>query len=481
MADSAGLLSRCTPSRGTEGSNPSLSANLGTVRGARPRDGRPCSARAAACSDRWLVSRPRAPASVARLRRRTASWSITSDPPGALVRLDDTIVGYDALPNARSRPTARGASRSTSRATARAPSVDPDRAALVRASSRSTSSARSSFPSAGRTRTSVDVALEPRERIGHAARPATGARARRGLRLAEPTARARAGPGRVQPTSPAPAGVTRRVTCRDAASFGGRARHRHGPRPLRRRRGGRALPGAARRARDGHRSAHGGGARARRSRELEGLDVRFVLGRAPRRRTSRAPSSWSPTRPCAPGSPYLRAARAAGVPVTSEIGALPRALSGAHRRGDRDAGQELDVQHARTSCSSRAACRAHLGGNIGRSLLESASSDGARTDVVVLELSSYQLEALAAASSRGRDGPPRVEVVARRRTCSPTTSSATARSRPTPRRSGASSSSPTRRGRRGRAVGGGRAPRAAGHEPGSGASTSSRRARPTAA
>jgi UDP-N-acetylmuramoylalanine--D-glutamate ligase len=94
----------------------------------------------------------------------------------------------------------------------------------------------------------------------------------------------------------------------------------------------------------------------------------------------------------APSNPFLAAARAAGVPVTSEaalfLEACPARL--ALVTGTQGKSSTSQFTHQLLQASGM---RAHLGGNIGRSLLadlEHLQVD----DVVVMELSSYQLEAL---------------------------------------------------------------------------------------
>ncbi len=101
----------------------------------------------------------------------------------------------------------------------------------------------------------------------------------------------------------------------------------------------------------------------------------------------------------APSSPFLAAAREAGVPVTTEtalfLDACPARLvlvTGTQGKSS--------TCHLAWSLLREAGFAAVLGGNIGRSLLgelESLTAD----HVVVLELSSYQLEALPAADLLG--------------------------------------------------------------------------------
>jgi UDP-N-acetylmuramoylalanine--D-glutamate ligase len=109
-----------------------------------------------------------------------------------------------------------------------------------------------------------------------------------------------------------------------------------------------------------------------------------------------------------PGAPELAAARAAGVPVSSEaalfLASCPSRLvlvTGTQGKSS--------VCNALAQLFGACGTTAHLGGNVGRPLLDRVE-ELAPEDVVVLELSSYQLEALPpAASWRGR--APRVEAV----------------------------------------------------------------------
>jgi len=139
---------------------------------------------------------------------------------------------------------------------------------------------------------------------------------------------------------------------------------------------------------------------------LSGLDVRFVLGE--HRTEDFTDTTLVVANPAvSPTSPYLAAATARGVPITSET-ALFLELCPARIAA------VTGTQGKSSTCNTLAQlleasgipCR--LGGNIGRSLLEAALEMSER-DLVVLEMSSYQLEVLPRAL-RGRDGPPRVEV-----------------------------------------------------------------------
>jgi len=93
-----------------------------------------------------------------------------------------------------------------------------------------------------------------------------------------------------------------------------------------------------------------------------------------------------------PSNPWLRRAREAGVPVTSEVAlflercpAPIAAVTGTQGKSSTSTWLAAFL--------APIARRVHLGGNIGGSLLESLDTLDAR-DHVVLELSSYQLEAL---------------------------------------------------------------------------------------
>jgi len=140
--------------------------------------------------------------------------------------------------------------------------------------------------------------------------------------------------------------------------------------------------------------------------ELDGLDVRFVLGRHDERDFTGAHLVVA-NPAVSPSSPYLAAARASGVPITSETALFlelcpARIAAVTGTQGKSSTCNTL----AQLLVSSGISC--HLGGNIGRSLLDAAPGMNA-SDTVVLEMSSYQLEALPT-RMMGRDGPPRVEV-----------------------------------------------------------------------
>lgn len=140
--------------------------------------------------------------------------------------------------------------------------------------------------------------------------------------------------------------------------------------------------------------------------ELEGSGVRLVLGRHETADfTGAALVVANPA--VAPDSPYLRVARAAGVPITSET-ALFLELCPARIAAVTGTQGKSSTCNTLAQLLAASGIECHLGGNIGRSLLEAAEAMKP-SDVVVLEMSSYQLEALPRALC-GRDGPPRVEV-----------------------------------------------------------------------
>jgi UDP-N-acetylmuramoylalanine--D-glutamate ligase len=141
---------------------------------------------------------------------------------------------------------------------------------------------------------------------------------------------------------------------------------------------------------------------------LAGVDLRFVLGVHRTEDFERAAVVVA-NPAVSPGSPYLAAARAAGVPVVSEMELFLE-------RCPARIAAVTGTQGKSSTCSTLAQLlaasgfRVHLGGNIGRSLLEDLGAM-APDDVAVVELSSYQLEALPAAIG-GSGAPPRVDVVA---------------------------------------------------------------------
>jgi len=126
---------------------------------------------------------------------------------------------------------------------------------------------------------------------------------------------------------------------------------------------------------------------------LAGLDVRRRLGgHALGDFTTADVVVASPA--VAPGSEWLEAARAAGAETTSETELF---LEACPSRLALVTGTQGKSSTAHLTASLLAACgvRTHLGGNIGRSLLNELAALEAG-DTTVLELSSYQLEALPA-------------------------------------------------------------------------------------
>jgi UDP-N-acetylmuramoylalanine--D-glutamate ligase len=126
-------------------------------------------------------------------------------------------------------------------------------------------------------------------------------------------------------------------------------------------------------------------------RELEGLDVRFVLGE--HKLDDFTSAELVVANPAvSPASPYLQAAREHGVRVTSEI-ALFLASCPARIAAVTGTQGKSSTCYSLAQLLEASGFRVHLGGNIGHSLLESAEHMHI-DDVVVLEMSSYQLEAL---------------------------------------------------------------------------------------
>jgi len=137
--------------------------------------------------------------------------------------------------------------------------------------------------------------------------------------------------------------------------------------------------------------------------ELEGLDLRLVLGE--HRRADFEEAQLVVANPAVrPDNPFLEEARRAGARITSEVAlfldACPAevvAISGTQGKSS--------TCHLLAQLLERGARRVHLGGNIGRPLLDQLETIGA-DDLCVLELSSYQLETLPEAWTRGRAGSP---------------------------------------------------------------------------
>jgi UDP-N-acetylmuramoylalanine--D-glutamate ligase len=140
---------------------------------------------------------------------------------------------------------------------------------------------------------------------------------------------------------------------------------------------------------------------------LAGVDVRYALGGHVAADFEQADLVVAnPAVP--PANEWLARARAAGVPITSET-ALFLALCPARIAAVTGTQGKSSTCHTLHQLLRASGFSAHLGGNIGRSLLESAEAMQPE-DFVVLELSSYQLEALPADVCAGAS-PPRVEAV----------------------------------------------------------------------
>jgi len=137
--------------------------------------------------------------------------------------------------------------------------------------------------------------------------------------------------------------------------------------------------------------------------ELEGVPLRLVLGRH-EAEDFRGASLVIANPAVSPSHALLSTARAAGAEISSEV-ALFLELCPARVAAITGTQGKSSTSHMLHQLLVQAGFPALLGGNIGRSLLEEL--DGMdETRCVVLELSSYQLEALPERLS----GPPRVEV-----------------------------------------------------------------------
>jgi UDP-N-acetylmuramoylalanine--D-glutamate ligase len=137
--------------------------------------------------------------------------------------------------------------------------------------------------------------------------------------------------------------------------------------------------------------------------ELAGLPVRYRLGSHDERDFTGADLVVvNPAVP--PGNQFVAAAVAAGVPLDTEIGLFVRGCRGRIVGITGSAGKSTTsaLTHA---CLSRVGLpgRVLLGGNIGRSLLDEMESI-APADVVVLELSSFQLHWLRREALRPQVG-----------------------------------------------------------------------------
>ena len=127
--------------------------------------------------------------------------------------------------------------------------------------------------------------------------------------------------------------------------------------------------------------------------QLDGLPVEFVLGRHREEDFESADLVVaSPAMP--PGSPYLRAARQRGVPITTEIRLFVERCACPIVGVTGTKGKSTTTAMLGEVLAKRR--RTHVGGNIGRSLLDRLGEIKA-DDLVVLELSSFMLEYLAEA------------------------------------------------------------------------------------
>jgi UDP-N-acetylmuramoylalanine--D-glutamate ligase len=131
-------------------------------------------------------------------------------------------------------------------------------------------------------------------------------------------------------------------------------------------------------------------------RELASLDLRFVLGE--HREEDFASTDLVVANPAvAPSNRYLEIARTSGVAVTSET-AMFLELCPARIAAVTGTQGKSSTCFTLAQLLEASGFTVHLGGNIGRSLIESAEEMRAE-DVAVIELSSYQLEALPRANA----------------------------------------------------------------------------------
>ncbi len=138
---------------------------------------------------------------------------------------------------------------------------------------------------------------------------------------------------------------------------------------------------------------------ARSLEELADVRVDFVLGEHRREDFERA--EIVVVNPAVrPDHPLLRTARAAGALVSSEMELFLEAVRArvVAITGTQGKSSTANATHALLKLCG---ARAHLGGNIGASLLPALSAIGTE-DFVVLELSSYQLEALSGGAASAR-------------------------------------------------------------------------------
>lgn len=133
--------------------------------------------------------------------------------------------------------------------------------------------------------------------------------------------------------------------------------------------------------------------------ELADLPIEFVLGQ--HRRSDFEAAEIVVVNPAVrPSDPLLAAARAAGARLTTEIELFLEAVRArvVAITGTQGKSSTTHATHALLTGCGR---RAHLGGNIGGSLLPALPSIQ-ENDFVVLELSSYQLESLGGARTAAR-------------------------------------------------------------------------------
>lgn len=137
--------------------------------------------------------------------------------------------------------------------------------------------------------------------------------------------------------------------------------------------------------------------------ELNGLPLRLVLGRH-REEDFQSASLVIANPAVAPSNPFLAAARAARVAISSEVSMFLELCPAriAAITGTQGKSSTSNMLHQLLALAGKPTL---LGGNIGRSLLEELEGMQ-ESNCVVLELSSYQLEAMP----RQLEGPPRVEV-----------------------------------------------------------------------
>lgn len=125
---------------------------------------------------------------------------------------------------------------------------------------------------------------------------------------------------------------------------------------------------------------------------LDGAEIRFVLGA--HERTDFTDTELVIANPAvSPKNEFLLAARAAGVPVATEIGLFLERCP-AKIAGITGTQGKSSTAHFLYQLLDAAGLPARLGGNIGRSLLDELDSM-TEDETCVLELSSYQLEGLS--------------------------------------------------------------------------------------